>query len=178
MKQSHKTILLWLALILMFVSIYHLFTDPSGKEKELSVLKFKDQIADVKKAAEIERVDIRPAGRDNAKYIVTYKNGGPKAIIHAEFNSEMTGALSKANVEYKVKPEEESTFWQSLIISWLPMIFLFVIFFFFMRQLQSGGGKAMSFGKSKAKLLTDNQNKITAFWPFTGVDADDCRLSN
>ena len=56
-----------------------------------------------------------------------------------------------------------------MLLTWLPMIFLVVIFFFFMRQLQSGGGKAMSFGKSKAKLMNENQNKIT-FADVAGVE--------
>jgi cell division protease FtsH len=56
-----------------------------------------------------------------------------------------------------------------VIITWLPMLFLFVIFIFFMRQLQAGGGKAMSFGKSKAKLLSDHQNKIT-FKDVAGIE--------
>src|SRR5690606_12560633 len=83
--------------------------------------------------------------------------------------NDITAALDQRGVSYKVKSKEESTFWQSLIISWLPMLFLVVIFFFFMRQLQAGGGKAMSFGKSKAKLLTDHQNKVT-FKDVAGVE--------
>ena len=66
-------------------------------------------------------------------------------------------------------PKSEGGFWQSVLITWLPMLFLVAIFFFFMRQLQSGGGKAMSFGKSKAKLLNENQNKVT-FKDVAGVD--------
>jgi cell division protease FtsH len=56
-----------------------------------------------------------------------------------------------------------------VLIQWLPLVFLFVIFIFFMRQLQAGGGKAMSFGKSKAKLLTDHQNKVT-FKDVAGIE--------
>jgi cell division protease FtsH len=59
--------------------------------------------------------------------------------------------------------------WPQLLLSWLPMLLLIAIFFFFMRQLQSGGGKAMSFGKSKARLLTDSQNRIT-FKDVAGVE--------
>jgi cell division protease FtsH len=169
MKQSHKTILLWLLLICMFVAIYKLFTDSGVKPKEVDPVTFKKEISDPKAAAEIEKIDIQPAGRDDAKYVVTYKDGKPKSIVHAEFNSDITKMITTAEIPYKVKSKEESTFWQSLIISWLPMLFLVVIFFFFMRQLQAGGGKAMSFGKSKAKLLTDHQNKVT-FKDVAGVE--------
>src|SRR6202012_5988737 len=65
--------------------------------------------------------------------------------------------------------KEESTFWATLLIQWLPILFLVVIFLFFMRQIQAGGGKAMSFGKSKANLLTDHQNKVT-FKDVAGIE--------
>jgi cell division protease FtsH len=77
--------------------------------------------------------------------------------------------MKRAAITFKVTPKAEGGFWQSVLITWLPMIFLVAIFFFFMRQLQSGGGKAMSFGKSKAKLMNENQNKVT-FADVAGVD--------
>src|SRR5690606_1133161 len=55
---------------------------------------------------------------------------------------------------------EKTPIWQQLLVSWLPMLPLFVFFFLFMRQIQVGGGKAMSFGKSKARLLTESNNRI------------------
>ena len=69
----------------------------------------------------------------------------------------------------RYEKEEEAAFWQQFLISWLPMIFLFAIFFFFMRQLQSGGGKAMSFGKSRAKLLSSPSKKVT-FKDVAGIE--------
>ncbi len=169
MKQSHKTILLWLLLICMFVVIYKLFTDNGVKPNELDPVAFKKEVNNPERAKEIDKIDIQPAGRDDAKYVISYKSGGPKSIVHAEFNADITKMITSAEIEYKVKSKDESTFWQSVFISWLPMIFLVAIFFIFMRQLQSGGGKAMSFGKSKAKLLTDHQNKIT-FKDVAGIE--------
>ncbi len=169
MKQSHKTILLWLLLIGMFVVVYKLFTNNDVKPKDLDPVAFKKEINDPELAKKIEQIEIQPAGRDDAKYIVTYVDGGPKAIVHGEFNADMTKMITAAEIKYNVQSEEESTFWQSIFISWLPMIFLVAIFFIFMRQLQSGGGKAMSFGKSKAKLLTDQKNKVT-FKDVAGIE--------
>jgi len=56
---------------------------------------------------------------------------------------------------------EDSGFWTSVLVSWLPMLLIFGLFFVFLRQMQAGGGRAMSFGKSKARLLTERKNKIT-----------------
>jgi cell division protease FtsH len=64
---------------------------------------------------------------------------------------------------------ETHSAWQPFLVTWLPLIFLFGIFFFFMRQIQNGGGKAMSFGKSKAQLLTESHRKVT-FNDIAGID--------
>jgi cell division protease FtsH len=64
---------------------------------------------------------------------------------------------------------ENSGFLQSIFVNWLPLIIIFLMFMFFMKQIQVGGGKAMSFGKSKAKLLTENKNKVT-FKDVAGVE--------
>ncbi len=68
-----------------------------------------------------------------------------------------------------MEKEEENPFWQTAVVYWLPIVFLLVIFIFFMRQLQAGGGKAMSFGKSKARLLNNQANKVT-FNDVAGVE--------
>src|SRR3954453_9346496 len=65
--------------------------------------------------------------------------------------------------------DEQSPFWSSTIITLVPMAFLILMFFLFMRQLQAGGGKAMSFGKSKARMLSDSQNKVT-FADVAGIE--------
>jgi cell division protease FtsH len=169
LRQSHKTILIWLILIVVFVSIYSLFTDSSSKETALEMKAFHGLLADKEKSSDIERIKIHPGGRDDAKYVITYKSGKTKSVVNGPYKDTIIDQIIAANVEYEVKPREESSLWPQLLLNWLPMLFLFAIFFFFMRQLQSGGGKAMSFGKSKAKLLTDSQNRIT-FKDVAGVE--------
>ncbi len=153
MKQSHKTILLWVLLLLMFVSIYNLFQTPSRDEGRIDFSKF---IADVEKEPDsINKVTVK-----GSSYSIEYKDRKVRTTGQ-EMDSKLREKLDKAGVAYAIEEREETSFWQSVLISWLPMIFLFVIFFFFMRQLQAGGGKAMSFGKSKAKLMSDHQSKVT-----------------
>jgi cell division protease FtsH len=77
--------------------------------------------------------------------------------------------LMKHKVDIQVKQEDDNPWYLTAIISWLPMIFLIAIFVFFMRQMQAGGGKAMSFGKSRARLITETQNKVT-FQDVAGVE--------
>ena len=77
--------------------------------------------------------------------------------------------LEDSKVEFRFEEEERSTFWQQFFLNWLPMLLFILLVVFFMRQMQAGGGKAMSFGKSRAKLMTENQNKIT-FKDVAGID--------
>src|SRR5262249_15418417 len=85
------------------------------------------------------------------------------------FTDEVMKLLQDKQVAFDVVEKAEGGFWQSLLITWLPMLFMVGIFFVFMRQLQSGGGKAMSFGKSRAKLMNESQDKVT-FDDVAGVD--------
>ncbi len=169
MRQSHKTILIWAILILMFVSIYSMFTDSSSKEKEIDVTAFRGQLANKEEANKIESIKVEPRGHDDARYIVTMKNDQVKRVVYAEFPGTITKDIYEAGISYNVKSKDDSSIWPQVLVWWLPMLLLVGIFFLFMRQLQSGGGKAMSFGKSKAKLLSDHQNRVT-FKDVAGIE--------
>ncbi len=171
MRQSHKTILIWAILILMFVSIYSMFTDSSSKEKPMDVTEFRGLLSKPDAKKTIDRIDVEPRGHDEARYIVTM-NTDPKdskRVVYAEFPGAIIEEVYKANIVYNVKSKDDSSIWPQVLVWWLPMLLLVGIFFLFMRQLQSGGGKAMSFGKSKAKLLSDHQNRVT-FKDVAGVE--------
>ncbi|HVV81506.1 MAG TPA: ATP-dependent zinc metalloprotease FtsH [Kofleriaceae bacterium] len=185
MRQSHKTLLIWFILIAVFVSIYSMFADSSTKAKEIDVKQFRADLAAIAGCPKdvpttpadckpmqntIEKVKIEPGTRGDAKYIITYNATSVKGVVNGPYLAgDLTAAMDKAGISYSVKVKDDSSIWPQLLLSWLPMLLLFAIFFFFMRQLQAGGGKAMSFGKSKAKLLTDSQNRIT-FKDVAGVE--------
>lgn len=84
-------------------------------------------------------------------------------------DAKLTEALESAQVPFKFIEDEKNSFWQSLLINALLPVGFIVALFFIMRQLQAGGGKAMSFGKSRAKLLNENTNKVT-FKDVAGAD--------
>ncbi|MGE3260020.1 MAG: ATP-dependent zinc metalloprotease FtsH, partial [Geobacter sp.] len=85
------------------------------------------------------------------------------------FDADLTQKLLEKKITIQAKPEEERFSWFSLFISWFPLLLLVGIWIFFMRQMQMGGGKAMSFGKSRAKLLTEAQGKVT-FEDVAGIE--------
>ena len=171
MRQSHKTILIWAILILMFVSIYSMFTDSSSKETEISITDFRKSLTDPNESQKIESIKAEPRGHEDARYVITYKNDNTKRIAYGEFGpgSRISEEIQTAKIPYSAKSKDDSSIWPQVLVWWLPMLLLVGIFFLFMRQLQSGGGKAMSFGKSKAKLLSDHQNRVT-FKDVAGVE--------
>ena len=173
MKQSHKTLLLWVLLILMFVAIYQLVTN----EEPPRQVPFSDFVTDVR-GGHVESVTAKP--RDGATDITFIFVGDSerretRESVGPPLSQELVNELQEHGVRTEVEPANENGIWTSMLISGLPMILLLVIFFFFMRQLQASGGKAMSFGKSRARLLNESQNKVT-FADVAGIDEakDDC----
>ena len=81
----------------------------------------------------------------------------------------MLQKLRDEGVDVKFEKEEQNSIWLTILGQWMPLVFLFLFFIFFMRQLQGTGGKAMTFGKSKAKLLSESHNKVT-FADVAGID--------
>src|SRR6056297_3281628 len=82
---------------------------------------------------------------------------------------ELIGMLRDQGVVIEAKPADDPSFWMTLLVSWGPILLLIAVWVFFMRQMQSGGGKAMSFGKSRAKLLSESQTKVM-FNDVAGID--------
>lgn len=100
--------------------------------------------------------------------IGAYKEG-KEFKTYAPEDPELMNLLRQNNVRITAKPDDEPGFWQSILVSWVPMLLLIGVWIFFMRQMQAGGGKAMSFGKSKARLFAGKDNKVT-FKDVAGID--------
>jgi len=167
MKTSHKTIALWLVLILLFAGLFRFFDPGNRHRREIKFNQFVQLIKDNK----VEEVTFKA---DNI-IVGTLKKTAPDD--HGNFfetvgdtaNPEIFKILSENNIIPNYERAEKTPIWQQVLISWFPMLLLFLFFFLFMRQIQVGGGKAMSFGKSKARLLTENQNKVT-FKDVAGIE--------
>jgi cell division protease FtsH len=169
-KQSHKTLLLWVLLILMFLAIWQVL-NPSERRQPVA---FSEFIAEVH-AGHVDEVKIkdreysfRVRTGDTAKTAVQKEAVGPSA------DEQLLETLKPENKEAPApkiyfEKDDTSPFWSSTLITLLPMLFIGIMFFLFMRQLQAGGGKAMSFGKAKARMLSDAQNKVT-FADVAGID--------
>ena len=154
-----KNIALWLVISLVFVLLYHLFNQPKNTP---GTLIFSDFVSTVEKG-QVTEVTIQ--GENISGKLAdgkTFKTYMPK-------DAQLIPLFREKNVRVSAKPIEDSPWYMNILISWFPMLLLIGIWIFFMRQMQSGGGKAMAFGKSKARLVTDKSKKVT-FADVAGVD--------
>ncbi len=169
MRQGQKTVLVWVMLIFAFLVVWTLFNQRPQEQR----IPFSAFIQKVERSPEELRIEqpleVRVGnGAAAAEFRGMWKKG--EAFVTTGPIGEGTFAkLDKQGISYNIVRENEGSFWQQLLISWLPMVLLIVIFLIFMRQLQAGGGKAMSFGKSRAKLLTENQKRLT-FADVAGIE--------
>ena len=154
-----KNIALWLVISLVFVLLYHLFNQPKNVP---GTLIFSDFVSTVEKG-QVTEVTIQGEN-------ISGKLADGKAFkTYMPKDAQLIQLFREKNVRVSAKPVEDSPWYMNILISWLPMLLLIGIWIFFMRQMQSGGGKAMAFGKSKARLVTDKSKKVT-FADVAGVD--------
>ena len=167
MRNSHKTILVWGMLLFTFFLVWQLI-NPRAQDQKLAFSEFIQKVEKSPGDFKATPLQIRMNG-NNAEFRGILKKGD-EAFVTTGFIGEQTlEKLNKANIPYEISREAEGGFWQQMLITWLPIIVVAVVFLLFMRQLQMGGGKAMSFGKSKARLLSENQKKIT-FADVAGIE--------
>lgn len=139
---------------LIVVSLYHLFAQPpKGKPEVIIYSKFLENV----EAGKVEEVTIQGENIEGKfkETTKTFKTHAPPQTLG------LVDTLQKNGVRISAKPVDESPWYMTVLISWFPIILLIGVWLFFMRQMQ-GGGKAMSFGKSKARLIdADRGNKVT-----------------
>ncbi len=161
MNKFGRNLALWVIIGLLLIAVFNLFQAPSGGPRSTE-LAFSEFIAAVDRG-EVNDVTIR------GKSIEGTFEGGAPFKSYAPDDPTLVERLTKKGVKITAAPSEEgSPSLLGILLSWFPMLLLIGIWIFFMRQMQAGGGKALSFGKSKARLI-DNKNKTT-FKDVAGVD--------
>ena len=159
MNPLQKNIALWLVISLVFVMIYHLFNQPKTAQMDIIYSDFLNYV-DKNQITEVTIQGDNITGRmSSGKAFKTYapKDAGAIAL------------LKEKGVRISAKPADDSPWYMTVLVSWLPMLLLIGVWIFFMRQMQGGGGKAMAFGKSRARLVTDKSKKVT-FADVAGIE--------
>ena len=159
MNPLQKNIALWLVISLVFVMVYHLFNQPKTAQTEIIYSDFLSYV-DKSQVAEVTIQGENISGRLTSGTL--FKTYAPK-------DAGVILLLKDKGVRITAKPADDSPWYMTLLVSWLPMLLLVGVWIFFMRQMQGGGGKAMAFGKSRARLVTDKSKKVT-FADVAGVE--------
>lgn len=160
MNQFYKNLALWLVIGMILIALFNIFNQPLSGQSDVIFSEFMDQV----ESGKITEVTIQ-GDRISGKYV----DGSSFQTMTPPKDQDLVRILREKGVRIVVVPPEQTSWYMNILISWFPMILLLGIWIFFMRQMQSGGGKALSFGKSKARLMNEAKNKTT-FMDVAGVD--------
>ena len=158
MNQFYKNLALWMVIGLIVILLFNLFqtTQPSREE-----IVFSDFLRKVE-AGEVKEVTIRGNALSGR-----LTDGSAFRTYTVEY-PDLVKLLRDRGVRIIVKPPENNP-WYAILLQWIPMLLFIGVWIFFMRQMQGGGAKALSFGKARARLISEKQNKVT-FQDVAGID--------
>ncbi len=163
MNNSVKNLILLATISLVLVALFNMFNQPPQKQNELAYSQFLAKV----KEDEVSAVKIK-GDKITGKLV-----GGERFMTHAPDDPDLVKKLNSRDIRIEAEPQEESPWYMTLLVSWFPILLLIGVWIFFMRQMQmgggGGGGKAMSFGKSRAKLVSEESTQIN-FSDVAGVD--------
>jgi cell division protease FtsH len=159
LNQLQKNIALVLTVLLVFLLVWQLFNQPKNSQKEII---YSEMLSSLEKG-EITEVTIQ------GENITGKLSNGNIFKTYAPKDDKIVTQFREKGVKITARPPEDSPWYMTLLVSWFPMLLLIGVWIFFMRQMQSGGGKAMAFGKSRARLITDKSKKVT-FADVAGID--------
>ncbi len=157
----YKNIALWLLITLVMIFLFNYFnsTEQTRSKATINYSRFLDLV----RSDKVAKVTLQ------GEEITGEMTDGKGFKSYAPADPDLIKLLQSKKVEITAKPKEDSPWYTTLLVSWLPMLVLVGIWIFFMRQMQAGGGKAMSFGKSRARLMTENTVKIN-FNDVAGIE--------
>jgi cell division protease FtsH len=155
----HKNLALWIVITLMMIMLYNLFNQQQLSEAKISYSEFLSMV-DGERISEVvmqgQELFVTDVNRNRFK-------------VYIPQDADLIRILRDKGVAISAEPPAESPWYMSILVSWFPMIVLIGVWIFFMRQMQAGGGKALSFGKSRARLVSDQSAKVT-FEDVAGID--------
>src|SRR6187397_3228446 len=155
-----KNLVIWLVIGLVLMTVFNQFNTRQAAQAPMEYSQFIEEV----KSGRIAKVVIE------GRQLKATTNDGKRVTSYSPGDIWLVSDLLKYGVKIEAKPEEEPSLLMNIFVSWFPMLLLIGVWIFFMRQMQGGGrGGAFSFGKSRARMLDENQNQVT-FADVAGVD--------
>lgn len=160
MNSRVKNLLFWVVVGLFMILLFNLFSVPTHAPEEDVI--FSDFMAKVEKG-DVEKAIIK------GNYISSVLKDKTRIRTFSPDYPDLVKVLREKDVQIEVKPPEESPWYITFLVTWGPFILFLGLWFFLMRQMQVGGNKALSFGKSRARMLTEDRKKVT-FADVAGIE--------
>ncbi len=159
MNNISKNLMLWITISLVMVVLFNLFNQPQTQQQKVPYSDFLSQV----NSGDVVEVTIQ------GQRVTGVTLDGRQFTTYAPDDPDLVQRLMDQKVKVKAEPVDDAPWYMTLFISWFPMLLLIGVWIFFMRQMQGGGGKALSFGRSRAKMISLEQTKVT-FEDVAGVD--------
>lgn len=158
---------IWGVVIILFAVIWNIFSETTREATSIKFSEFRAAV-DAGHVESVEVADMEVVGKFDADYAKenkrpeTFRTMGP-------VGEDLQDVFAAKGITYSFKKSDDNGLFQQILVASIPLLLLVVVLFFVMRQFQGGGGKAMTFGKSRAKLLNESANKVT-FNDIAGID--------
>jgi cell division protease FtsH len=165
-QQFYKNMALWVVVLVTILLLVSMLKQEPVPTPEVAYSEFLTNVDD----GGVEDVVIEEG------LIKGHLSDGTEFTTYAPVITEsLLSELRERNVTVSAQPKTETSFWRQILIMWFPLLLFIGLWLFFIRQMQSGGGKAMSFGKSKARLTTENEQRYT-FADVAGIEESKAEL--
>jgi len=159
-QQFYKNMALWVVILVMILLLVTMLRQGETPPPDLAYSDF---------LGRVEAGDVQSVLIEEGHISGQLGDGSDFSTFAPTVGEELLAKLRAQNIEIRAQPKPEGSFWRQVLMMWFPMLLIVGLWVFFIRQMQAGGGKAMSFGKSRARLLTENQHQVT-FEDVAGVE--------
>ncbi len=159
-QQFYKNMALWVVILVGMLMLFTMLRQDQETPPDLAYSDFVIAVED----GQIEEITIEEGSISGIQI-----DGGEFTTYAPTISQDLLALLKEKQIKVKAQPKDEGGFWRQIMVMWFPLLLFVGIWIFFIRQMQSGGGKAMSFGKSKARLQSENQQAVT-FKDVAGIE--------
>jgi len=163
MNSNFQKLAIWVAILVLLAALFNLFNNPTQSRRgtDISYSEF---------LTAVDNGNVSDATIAGNRIYGTMRDGGTSFSTYAPQDPTLVERLEKKGIKFRARPSDEDVpSIMGMLLNWFPMLLLIAVWIFFMRQMQSGSGRAMGFGKSRAKLLTERHGRVT-FEDVAGVD--------
>jgi cell division protease FtsH len=165
-QQFYKNMALWVVILVMILLLVTMLKQNQTAPPEIAFSDF---------LAQVENDQVREVTIEDGYIHGKFQEGGEFTTYAPSITDDLLAKLQSKKITITARPKPEGSFWRQVLIMWFPLLLFIGLWVFFIRQMQAGGGKAMSFGKSRARLLTENSQRVT-FEDVAGVEESKVEL--